>query len=147
MRAVSGVCAVPATKSPTFEERRSQCGDFPRGRFRQQDLPLSFLSISALAVALPAAFSQLGGLPLLVIMFVAMYFLLIAPNQRKQKQWQSMLAQLKSGDKVTTSGGIRGQVVSIKDDILVIRTQPDGVKFEVARSAIAAVTTDEVAKA
>ncbi len=80
-------------------------------------------------------------------MFVAMYFLLIAPNQRKQKQWQSMLSQLKAGDKVTTSGGIRGQIVSVKDDVLVIRTQPDGVKFEVARSAIAAVTTDEVTKA
>lgn len=98
-------------------------------------------------MALPAAFGQLGGLPLLVIMFVAMYFLLIAPNQRKQKQWQSMLSQLKAGDKVTTSGGIRGQIVSVKDDVLVIRTQPDGVKFEVARSAIAAVTTDEVTKA
>ena len=108
---------------------------------------MSFLSISALALALPAAFGQLGGLPLLVIMFVAMYFLLIAPNQRKQKQWQSMLSQLKAGDKVTTSGGIRGQIVSVKDDVLVIRTQPDGVKFEVARSAIAAVTTDEVTKA
>jgi preprotein translocase subunit YajC len=87
-----------------------------------------------------------SGLPLLVLMFVAMYFLLIAPNQRKQKNWQAMLAGLKAGDRVTTNGGMRGTVVSVKEDVLVLRTQPDGVKFEIVRSAIAAVTTDDVAK-
>jgi len=103
--------------------------------------------LSFLAFAFPAGgFSSFGSLPLLVIMFVAMYFLLIAPNQRKQKVWQTMLSQLKPGDRVTTNGGIRGQIVSVKDDVLIIKTQPDGVKFEVVRSAIAAVTTDEVTK-
>ena len=101
-----------------------------------------------MALAFPSGgFGSLGGLPLLVIMFVAMYFLLIAPNQRKQKQWQAMLSQLKPGDRITTNGGMRGQIVSVKDDVLIIKTQPDGVKFEVVRSAIAAVTTDEVTKA
>ena len=104
--------------------------------------------MSFLAFAFPAGgFSSFGSLPLLVIMFVAMYFLLIAPNQRKQKVWQTMLSQLKPGDRVTTNGGMRGQIVSVKDDVLIIKTQPDGVKFEVVRSAIAAVTTDEVTKA
>jgi preprotein translocase subunit YajC len=98
-------------------------------------------------VAAPGFMGGLGGLPLLLVMFVAMYFLLIAPNQRKQKQWQSMLSQVKSGDKVTTTGGIRGTVVSVKDDVLVLRTQPDGVKFEIVKSAIAAVTTEEETKA
>ena len=106
--------------------------------------------MSFLALALAAGFGgfgSFGSLPLLVVMFVAMYLLLIVPNQRKQKQWQSMLAQLKSGDKVTTNGGMRGTVVSVKDDVLIIRTQPDGVKFEIVRSAVAAVTTDEDTKA
>ena len=58
-----------------------------------------------------------------------------------------MLAQLKTGDKVTTNGGMRGTVVNVKDDVLVIRTQPDGVKFEIVRSAVAAVTTEEDTKA
>ena len=80
-------------------------------------------------------------------MFVAMYFLLIAPNQRKQKVWQTMLSQLKPGDRVTTNGGMRGQIVSVKDDVLVVKTAPDNVKLEILRSAIAAVTTDEVTKA
>ena len=98
-------------------------------------------------IGMAGGLSQLGGLPLLAVMFVAMYFLLIAPNQRKQKTWQAMLAALKPGDKVTTNGGMRGSIVSVKDDVLIIKTQPDGVKFEVVRSAIAAVTTDEVVKA
>jgi preprotein translocase subunit YajC len=100
-------------------------------------LALSFL-------ALPAFLSQLSGFPLLILMFVAMYFLLVAPNQRKQKTWQAMLAQLKTGDKVTTNAGIRGTIVSVKDDVLVIKTAPDGVKLEFVKSAIAAVTTDDV---
>jgi preprotein translocase subunit YajC len=88
----------------------------------------------------------MGGLPLLLLMFVAMYFLLIAPNQRKQKQWQAMLAGLKQGDKVTTNGGIRGTILSVKDDVLVVKTAPDNVKLEILKSAIAAVTTEEQPK-
>lgn len=89
---------------------------------------------------------SLTGLPLLLILFAAMYFLLILPNQKKQKQWQTQLSALKAGDRVTTTGGIRGTIVAIKDDALTIRTQPDGVKLDVVKSAISAVTTDEPAK-
>jgi preprotein translocase subunit YajC len=87
--------------------------------------------------------SQFGTLPFFLLMIVAMYFLLIAPNQRKQKAWAAMLAQIKTGDKVTTNGGIRGTVVSVKDDLLVVKTAPDGVKLEFVKSSIAAVTTDD----
>ena len=89
---------------------------------------------------------SITGLPLLLLMFAAMYFLLIAPNQKKQKQWQTQLAALKPGDRVTTTGGIRGTIVSMKEDALVIRTQPDGVKLECVKTAISAVTTEEPAK-
>jgi preprotein translocase subunit YajC len=97
-------------------------------------------------LAIPG-FSSFGGLPLLVLMFVAMYFLLIAPNQRKQKAWAATLAQVKSGDRVTTSGGIRGIVVTVKDDTIILRTQPDGIKMEFVKTAIAAITTEEETKA
>jgi len=105
--------------------------------------------LSALGVAVLAGMnlSQFGGVPLLLLMFVALYFLLIAPNQRKQKTWAAMLAALKTGDKVTTNGGIRGTIVSVKDDVLIIKTAPDGVKLEFVKSAIAAVTTEDVVKA
>ena len=105
------------------------------------------MSVLAFAMLAGLNFGQFGGIPLLLLMFVAMYFLLIAPNQRKQKTWAAMLSGLKTGDKVTTNGGIRGTIVSVKDDVLVVKTAPDGVKLEFAKSAIAAVTTDDDVKA
>ena len=88
---------------------------------------------------------SMGSLALPILFFVVLYFLMIAPNQRKQKKWQEMLGQLKSGDRVTTNSGIRGTVLTVKDDVVVLRVQPDGIKLEFAKSAIAAVTTDEQA--
>jgi preprotein translocase subunit YajC len=87
---------------------------------------------------------NLGGLALPLLFFAVLYFLMIAPNQKKQKKWAEMLGQLKSGDKVTTNGGIRGTVLTVKDDAVIVRVQPDGVKLEFVKSAIAAVTTDEI---
>lgn len=88
--------------------------------------------------------SAIGLQPLLlVVFFVAMYFLMIAPNQRKQKKWQEMLSQLKNGDRVTTNGGIRGIIVSVKDDVVQLRVPPDNIKLEFVKSAIAAVTTPD----
>jgi preprotein translocase subunit YajC len=88
---------------------------------------------------------NLGGLALPILFFVVLYFLMIAPNQRKQKKWQQMLEQLKSGDRVTTNGGIRGTILTVKDDAVILRVQPDGVKLEFVKNSIAAVTTDEAA--
>jgi preprotein translocase subunit YajC len=86
---------------------------------------------------------QFGGIPLLLVMFVAMYFLLIAPNQKKQKTWAAMLAALKAGDKITTNGGMRGTIITVKDDVLIVRCAPDNIKLEIVKSAVAAVTKDE----
>jgi preprotein translocase subunit YajC len=91
------------------------------------------------------SFGNLGGLALPVLFFVVLYFLMIAPNQKKQKKWQEMLTQLKSGDRVTTNGGIRGTVLSVKDEVVVLRILPDGVKLEFVKSAIASVTTPDEA--
>ncbi len=86
---------------------------------------------------------SLGQLALPVLFFVALYFLMIAPNQKKQKTWQAMLASLKAGDKVTTNGGLRGTVLQVKEDVVIVRVQPDGVKLEFVKSSIAAVTTED----
>ena len=86
---------------------------------------------------------SLSGLALPVVFIAAMYFLMIAPNQKKQKAWQQMLSELKAGDKVTTSGGLRGTVLQVKDDVVIVRVQPDNLKLEFVKSAIAAVVTDE----
>ena len=84
---------------------------------------------------------NLGSLALPILFFIGLYVLMIVPNQRKQKKWQEMLGQLKSGDQVTTNAGIRGTVLSVKDDVVVLRVQPDGLRLEFVKSAIATVTT------
>jgi preprotein translocase subunit YajC len=83
----------------------------------------------------------LSFLPIVVLIPV-MYLVMIRPQQKRQKQWQEMLSSIKAGDRVTTAGGIRGIILSIKDDTIVIRVAPDGIKLEVAKSAIGSVTTE-----
>jgi preprotein translocase subunit YajC len=83
----------------------------------------------------------LSFLPI-VVLIPLMYLMLIRPQQKRQKQWQQMLANIKAGDRVTTTGGIRGTILSIKDDTIVVRVAPDGIKLEVAKNAIASVTQD-----
>jgi preprotein translocase subunit YajC len=78
-------------------------------------------------------------LPLLLI--PVLYLVMIRPQQKRQKQWQEMLGSIKTGDRVTTAGGIRGIILSIKDDAIVIRVAPDNIKLEISKSAIASVTT------
>lgn len=80
---------------------------------------------------------------LLPVLLVLMYFVMVVPNQRKQKKWQEMLSQLKNGDRVTTNGGIRGTIVSVKDDAVQLRIPPDNIKMEFVKSAIASVTTPD----
>jgi preprotein translocase subunit YajC len=80
-------------------------------------------------------------LPLLLI--PVLYLVMIRPQQKRQKQWQEMLSSIKAGDRVTTAGGIRGIILSIKDDAIIIRVAPDNIKMEVAKNAIATVTTQD----
>jgi preprotein translocase subunit YajC len=81
-----------------------------------------------------------------ILLFIPLlYLLMIRPQQKKQKQWQQMLNSIKSGDRITTAGGIRGTILSIKDDSIVIRVPPDNLKLEVAKSAIASVTQEDAA--
>jgi preprotein translocase subunit YajC len=84
----------------------------------------------------------IGFLPIMLLIPV-LYLVMIRPQQKRQKQWQSMLAAIKTGDRVTTAGGIRGVIVSIKDDAIVIRVAPDNLKIEVAKSAIGSVTPQD----
>jgi len=92
-----------------------------------------------------AADAPAGGLTILLplLLIPVLYLLMIRPQQKRQKQWQTMLAGIKTGDRVTTAGGIRGAIISIKDDSIIIRVAPDNLKLEVAKSAIASVTTQE----
>ena len=96
-----------------------------------------------LAVALPTGLVSFLPFILIIVVF---WLLLIRPNQKRQQQWQKMLHGLKTGDRITTSGGIRGTILNIKDETIQLRIPPDNIKIEVVKSAIASVTTDEAAK-
>jgi preprotein translocase subunit YajC len=65
------------------------------------------------------------------------------PQQRRQKKWHAMLETLKTGDKVTTSGGLRGTIFAMKEDAITLRVPPDNLKLEVSRASIVSVTTAE----
>ncbi|MDT8070082.1 MAG: preprotein translocase subunit YajC [Terriglobia bacterium] len=79
----------------------------------------------------------------IILMIGIMYLLMIRPQQSRQKKWQAMLEQLKPGNKVVTSGGLRGAIISIKDDALILRIPPDNLKLEVTRNSIVTVITDD----
>lgn len=81
----------------------------------------------------------LGGLAQLLPIFLIIavfYFLLIRPQQRRQKQLQETIASLKTGDKVITNGGIIGVITMVKESTFLIRSA-DKTILEIARSAIA----------
>ena len=84
--------------------------------------------------------------PILLI-FGVFYFLLILPQQRRQKKWQAMLSELKTGDRVVTSGGLKGTIFSIKDDSVTLRVPPDNLKLEISRGSIVTVSTPDEAAA
>jgi preprotein translocase subunit YajC len=90
--------------------------------------------------------SGLLGLAPLLFIFAIFYFLLILPQQRKQKKWQAMLNELKTGDKIVTTGGLRGTIISLKDDAVTLRVPPDNLKIEVSRGAVVSVSTAEEGK-
>ncbi|MGA1875319.1 MAG: preprotein translocase subunit YajC [bacterium] len=90
----------------------------------------------------PAAGQPQGGggigpsLFVLAIIFFIFYFLLFRPQQKQQKKLQEMRAGLKKGDKVVTSGGIHGTVLSVTDDLVSLQIA-DKVKIDLAKSSIA----------
>lgn len=101
---------------------------------------MSLLTDSPLfiAQAAPAQPSLFGGILPIILLFAAMYFLMIAPQRKKQKAHEKMLSELKSGDEVVTSGGIYGLITNVKDDRFVIRVS-DTTKLEVGKSFVSGV--------
>jgi preprotein translocase subunit YajC len=87
-----------------------------------------------------------SGLIMMLPLFVILYLLLFLPQQRRQKRWQQMIGELKAGDRVTTQGGIRGSVITIKDDAVHLRVPPDNLRLEVTKSAIVTVARDDEPK-
>lgn len=107
----------------------------------RSDLNMQFL----LAAQLGGGGGGMGwlGIAPLIFIFAIFYFLLILPQQRRQKKWQAMLDQLKTGDRVTTTGGLRGTIMALKDDSLHLRVPPNNLVLEVTKASVQQVTTSE----
>lgn len=82
-----------------------------------------------------------------ILIGVVFYFLLFMPMQRQKKKLAQMLAELKSGDVVITSGGITGMITAVDSDTIVLRVKPDNVKLQFARSAVSTLVSAETGKA
>ena len=86
-----------------------------------------------------------AGMGSSVIMLVAMlaifYFMLIRPENKRKKDAENMRSAVKTGDKITTIGGIIGTVVNVKDEKIVIETSADQVRIELAKWAISSNET------
>lgn len=98
-----------------------------------------------LASEQPAAgdvYASYSSIIMIVLMFVLFYFLLIRPNQKRQKQRQNMINSLQKGDKVITIGGLHGTIVDLDDTTVVIKAN-EGTKLTFDRQAINTVIKDE----
>jgi preprotein translocase subunit YajC len=94
-----------------------------------------FLLAQAAPEQPPAIFQFLP----LIIIAVLFYFLLIRPQQKKQKEHQKLVASIKTGDKVVTNAGIHGIVANVKESTILLKVA-DNVKIEMDKAAVVTVT-------
>ena len=95
----------------------------------------------AMAQAAGGAPAGPGGVPfiaMMALMFVAMYFLIIRPQQKKQKEHQAMLSKLAAGDEVVTAGGILGRIIEVGDQFLTVEIA-DNVRIKVQRFQVSTI--------
>ena len=103
-------------------------------------------TLLGLMAAAPAS-TQNGPSPLmmpmmLVFMFALMYFMILRPQRRREKERQALISAIKTGDRVMFSGGIIGVVSNVKDKTLVVKIA-DKTKIEVLRGAVSQVLSKD----
>ena len=99
------------------------------------------MTISEISILLPLAQGTGGGgglgqfLPI-ILLFVGMWFLIIAPQRKRQKAHDKMLSELQTGDEIITSGGVYGTITNVKEDRFVVRIA-DNTKIELGKGFVA----------
>jgi preprotein translocase subunit YajC len=100
---------------------------------------MNYLTLTLAQAGAPAAdpfgMGQWGMLLPMVIIFAMLYFMMIRPQQRKEKERRKLIENIKSGERVMFSGGILGTVTNVKEGIFVVKIA-DNVKIEIARGAV-----------
>ncbi len=80
-------------------------------------------------------------LPLMIIMFAVMYFLIIRPQKQKEKKRQEMISNVRKQDRIVTAGGVHGVVVTVKENNVIVRVDDaKDVKIKVDKSALTSVS-------
>ena len=99
--------------------------------------------MTVILLLLQGGIGGLGGalLPMILI-FGVFYMLLIRPQQKKQRQLQAAVADLKAGDKIVTTGGIIGTITAVRDTSFLVRSADKSI-LEIARTAVAAIDSGE----
>lgn len=78
----------------------------------------------------------IGSIFFIVLLFVAMYFFMIRPQKKQERETNNMRNNLQVGDEITTIGGIIGKIVSIKEETVMIETGHDRTKIRILRTAV-----------
>jgi preprotein translocase subunit YajC len=105
----------------------------------------SFLAQAAAPTQGGPAQMIVGMLPAILLM-AGFYFLFIAPQRKKQKEHEKMLAALQSGDEIISTGGIFGTITNVKDDRFVVRIA-DNTKIELGKAFVQTVVKSQAAEA
>lgn len=97
---------------------------------------MNYLTLLAAPTGAATKGSSWTMILMMVAVFAVMYFLMIRPQKKKQKEEQAMRDNLQIGDEITTIGGIVGKIVTVKDDSLIIETGADRNRMKITRWAI-----------
>ncbi len=95
--------------------------------------------ISNFLTSTPAGGSGLMSIILIVAMIVMFYFLVLRPQKKQEKEISKMLEELSVGDEITTIGGIIGEIVSIKDETVLIESSRDRTRIRILKGSIKSV--------
>ena len=103
----------------------------------------SLFTLPEILAQASAPAQQQGGIPAMMIfgyilLFAAMYFFMIAPQRKKQKEHEKLISSLQSGDEIVTNGGIYGTITNVKEDRFVVRIS-DSTKIELAKGFVQTV--------
>jgi preprotein translocase subunit YajC len=91
---------------------------------------------------LQGGLGALGGLVPMLLIIAVFYVLLIRPQQKRQRELQQTISQLKAGDRVVTTGGIIGIITTVRDTSFLIRSADKSI-LEIARSAVAGIDEEK----
>ena len=91
----------------------------------------------------PSILETLGFIPMIVIFGLLMYFMFYRPQKKQQKSMDEMRNSLQVGDEISTTSGILGKIIQIKDDFLIIETGTSKTKLKIAKWAVRSIDRRE----